>query len=317
MKLLDQVRDIIRKRHYSIRTEDAYVEWIRRYILFHGKKHPKDMGEREISQYISHLASQKNVAASTQNQALCALVFLYKHVLKIELGNFWPMERAKKPERLPTVLSKDEVSRVLGEMSGKQALMAKLLYGCGLRLMECVRLRVKDVDFACNQIIVREGKGAKDRSTMFPEQLKAPLAQHLSQVKVIHEEDLRNGLGGVYLPFALERKYPDASNQWRWQYVFPAEGISKDPRSGKIRRHHADESVLQKAVRRAAWAAGITKPVSPHTFRHSFATHLLEAGYDIRTVQELLGHKDVSTTMIYTHVMNKGGMGTKSPLDML
>lgn len=317
MKLLDQVRDIIRKKHYSIRTEDAYVEWIRRYILFHGKKHPKDMGEREISQYISHLASHKNVAASTQNQALCALVFLYKHVLKIELGDFWQMERAKKPERLPTVLSKDEISRVLENMSGTHALMAKLLYGCGLRLMECIRLRVKDIDFGRNQVIVRAGKGMKDRVTMLPEQLKVLLARHLRHVKVIHEEDLRNGSADVYLPFALERKYPDASKQWGWQYVFPAERISEDPRSGKLRRHHVDETVLQKAVRSAARAAGISKPVSPHTFRHSFATHLLEAGYDIRTVQELLGHKDVSTTMVYTHVMNKGGMGTKSPLDML
>ena len=317
MKLLDQVSHVIRKKHYSIRTEQAYLQWIKRFILFHNKRHPKDMGEKEISQYISHLATDRKVASSTQNQALNAIVFLYKQVLKIELGDFGHMERAKKPEKLPTVMSKKEVGQVLAEISGTHRLMAKLLYGCGLRLMECVRLRVKDVDFDQNQVIVRDGKGMKDRSTLLPEQLKPLLSDQLERVKILHEKDLKNGYGEVYLPFALERKYPHASRELAWQYVFPSEKISKDPRSGKMRRHHVSESGLQKAVRYAARKADLFKPVSPHTFRHSFATHLLEAGYDIRTVQELLGHKDVSTTMIYTHVINKGGMGVQSPLDTL
>ncbi|MCF6157079.1 MAG: integron integrase [wastewater metagenome] len=317
MKLLDQVRDVIRKKHYSIRTEQAYVDWIRRYILFHKKRHPKDMGEKEISQYISFLATAKNVAASTQNQALNALVFLYKQVLHIELGEFGQTERAKKPERLPTVMTKKEVGRVLASMSGMHQLMAKLLYGCGLRLMECVRLRVKDMEFEQNQLFVRDGKGMKDRSTMLPVQLKPPLLEHLGRVKIMHEQDLKKGFGEVYLPYALSRKYPNAAREWGWQYVFPSQQLSRDPRSNKIRRHHINESSLQRAVQKAVRDAGLSKPVSPHTFRHSFATHLLEAGYDIRTVQELLGHKDVSTTMIYTHVINKGGMGVQSPLDTL
>jgi integron integrase len=317
MKLLDQVRHVIRKKHYSIRTEQAYLQWIKRFILFHNKRHPKDMGEKEISQYISYLATDRKVASSTQNQAMNAIVFLYKQVLKIELGDFGHMERAKKPEKLPTVMSKREVGQVLAEISGTHRLMAKLLYGCGLRLMECVRLRVKDVDFDQNQVIVRDGKGMKDRSTLLPEQLKPLLSDQLERVKILHEKDLKNGCGEVYLPFALERKYPHAARELAWQYVFPSEKISKDPRSTKMRRHHVSESGLQKAVRYAARKADLFKPVSPHTFRHSFATHLLEAGYDIRTVQELLGHKDVSTTMIYTHVINKGGMGVQSPLDTL
>ncbi len=316
MKLLDQVRQVIRKKHYSYRTEQTYVAWIKRFILFHGKKHPKDMGEKEISTYISHLAVNRNVAASTQNQALNAIVFLYKQVLNRKLGDFGPMERAKRPKRLPSVLTRKEADLVLTVMSGKYALMAKLLYGCGLRLMECLRLRVKDIEFGSNQVIVRNGKGQKDRVTMLPEQLKKPLTEHLKGVRVIHEKDLKNGFGEVYLPFALSRKYPNAAKEWYWQFVFPSTRISKDPRSGTSRRHHAYETTLQRAVRNAARSVGIPKPVSPHTFRHSFATHLLEAGYDIRTVQELLGHKDVSTTMIYTHVLNKGGMGVKSPLDM-
>ena len=317
MKLLDQVRDVIRKKHYSIRTEQAYVDWIKRYILFHQKRHPKDMGENEIARFISFLATEKNVAASTQNQALNAIVFLYKHVLHIELGEFGHTERARKPERLPTVMTKTEVGQVLASMSGVYQLMTKLLYGCGLRLMECVRLRVKDIDFEQNQVIIREGKGMKDRSTMLPVQLKPALLEHLARVKIIHEHDVKEGLGEVYLPFALDRKYPNAAREWGWQYVFPSERISKDPRSGKMRRHHIDESGLQRAVQKAVRRTGLAKPASPHTFRHSFATHLLEAGYDIRTVQELLGHKDVSTTMIYTHVINKGGMGVQSPLDAL
>ena len=316
MKLLDQVADVIRKKHYSIRTEQSYVDWTKRFILFHGKRHPKDMGEIEISRFISHLATDRNVAASTQNQALNAIVFLYKHVLRIELGDFGPMERAKRPKRLPTVLTQVETSRVLDSIYGLHGLMAKLIYGCGLRLMECMRLRIKDIEFERNQVIVRDGKGSKDRCTMLPEKLKPLLVEHLKRVKIIHEEDIKQGFGEVYLPFALARKYPNAAKEWKWQYVFPAEKISKDPRSGKMRRHHIGESSLQRAVRQAVRKAGIPKPASPHTLRHSFATHLLEAGYDIRTVQELLGHNDVSTTMIYTHVLKKGGMGVKSPLDL-
>jgi integron integrase len=317
MKLIDQVIDVIRKKHYSIRTEEAYVPWIKRYIYYHGKRHPKEMGETEISQYISYLASVGNVAASTQNQALNAIVFLYKKVLKIDLGDFGPMERAKRPKRLPTVLTKAEVSRLLHVMHGIQGLMAKLTYGCGLRVMECVRLRVKDIEFEQNQVIVRDGKGQIDRITMLPENLAPLLQPHLKRVKLIHEQDLKKGLGEVYLPFALARKYPSAAKEWIWQYVFPSEKISKDPRSNKMRRHHIYEGSLQRAVRQAARNVDIMKPASPHTFRHSFATHLLEAGYDIRTVQELLGHKNVTTTMIYTHVLQKGGLGVKSPLDML
>jgi integron integrase len=316
MRLLDQVRHVIRKKHYSIRTEQAYTDWIKRFILFHDKKHPKDMGENEISEYISFLAVKRNVAASTQNQALNAIVFLYKQVLKRELGDFGSMERAKRPKRLPTVLTKNEADLVLAVMSGTNALMTKLLYGCGLRLMECLRLRVKDIEFEGNQVMVRDGKGRKDRVTMLPIQLKPQLIEHLRRVRIIHEQDLKRGFGEVYLPYALSRKYPNAAKEWCWQYVFPSKKISKDPRSGKFRRHHAYETALQRAVRNAARSVGISKPVSPHTFRHCFATHLLEAGYDIRTVQDLLGHKDVSTTMIYTHVLNKGGMGVKSPLDM-
>ena len=317
MKLLDQVRSVIRKKHYSIRTEQAYMDWINRYVLFHKKHHPKDMGEKEISQFISHLSADRRVASSTQNQALNAIVFLYKRVLNIELGDFGHMVRAKKPQRLPTVMARKEVNQVLSSMPGVNQLMAKLLYGCGLRLMECVRLRVKDIDFEQNHIIVRDGKGIKDRSTMLPGQLKPVLLEHLEGVRIVHTQDLKNCLGEVYLPFALERKYPNAAREWSWQYVFPSEKISKDPRSGKMRRHHVSESALQRAVQKAARKAGLTKHVSPHTFRHSFATHLLEGGYDIRIVQELLGHKDVSTTMIYTHVINKGGMGVQSPLDTL
>jgi integron integrase len=275
------------------------------------------MGEKEISQYISHLATQGKVAASTQNQALNALVFLYKHVLQMDLGDFGHMERAKRPDRLPTVLTKEEVKRVLVAVSGMYELMAKIIYGSGLRLMECFRLRVKDIDFERNQIIVRHGKGMRDRTTMLPEQLKPFLSEHLARVKILHEQDLKRGLGEVYMPFALERKYPRGARQWSWQYAFPSGRISADPRAGKMRRHHINETGLQKAVRTAARTAGILKPVSPHTLRHSFATHLLESGYDIRTVQELLGHKDVSTTMIYTHVIQKGGMGVQSPFDTL
>lgn len=313
-KLLDQVRDALHLKHYSIRTENSYVDWIRRFILFHGKRHPNEMGAPEVEAFLTHLAVKENVAASTQNQALSALLFLYREVLKKDLGPIGAL-RAKKPKRLPTVLTKEEVRRVLDHLSGTHRLMAQLLYGSGLRLMECVRLRVKDLDFAQRAIIVRDGKGAEDRVTMLPDSLIAPLQEHLQRVKRLHEEDLAKGHGAVYLPHALERKYPNANREWAWQYVFPSDQLSVDPRSGTVRRHHLDESGLQKAVRQAAKRAGIPKPVTPHTFRHSFATHLLEAGYDIRTVQELLGHKDVRTTMIYTHVLQRGGLAVRSPLD--
>lgn len=313
-KLLDQVRDALHLKHYSIRTENSYVDWIRRFILFHGKRHPNEMGAPEVEAFLTHPAVKENVAASTQNQALSALLFLYREVLKKDLGPIGAL-RAKKPKRLPTVLTKEEVRRVLDHLSGTHRLMAQLLYGSGLQLMECVRLRVKDLDFAQRAIIVRDGKGAEDRVTMLPDSLIAPLQEHLQRVKRLHEEDLAKGHGAVYLPHALERKYPNANREWAWQYVFPSDRLSVDPRSGTVRRHHLDESGLQKAVRQAAKRAGIPKPVTPHTFRHSFATHLLEAGYDIRTVQELLGHKDVRTTMIYTHVLQRGGLAVRSPLD--
>ena len=316
MRLLDQVKQVLRKRHYSYKTEGAYVSWIKRYILFNGKKHPAEMGEKEISRFISHLAINRNVAASTQNQALNAVVFLYKHILKIDLGDFGPMERAKKPKKIPIVLSKNEVELILSYLTGKHRLMVQILYGSGLRLKECLRLRVKDLDFERGQIIIIDGKGNKDRETMLPEKIQPILKDHLDKVKVIHEKDLKEGLGEVYLPYALERRYKSAAKDWRWQYVFPSSRISKDPRSGKNRRHHAYENTLQKAIKTAAKKAGINKLVGSHTFRHSFATHMLENGYDIRTVQELLGHEDVSTTQIYTHVMKKGGLGAKSPLDM-
>lgn len=314
--LLDRVRAAIRLRHYSIRTEEAYVNVIRRFILFHGKRHPKEMGVGEIRQYLSHMATDENVAASTQNVALAALLFLYREVLEIELPLVEGVERAKRPQRVPVVLTSEEVRRVLAELSGTHHLMASLLYGAGLRLMECVRLRVKDVDFDYRQIVVRDGKGEKDRRTMLPAPLVEPLRHHLARVRLQHEEDVRQGFGGVYLPYALERKYPNAATEWVWQYVFPAVKFSVDPRGGGRRRHHASEDRLQRAVRRAVQGAGIEKRASCHTLRHSFATHLLEAGYDIRTIQELMGHADISTTMIYTHVLNRGGKGVRSPLEL-
>jgi len=313
-KLLDQVRDVLRLKHYALRTEEAYVDWIRRFILFHHKRHPREMGAAEITAFLTHLAVVDNVAASTQNQALAALLFLYREVLQQDIGPVEPV-RAKKPQRLPVVLTREEVRQVLNQMQGTHQLMAKLLYGTGMRLMECVRLRVKDVDFARREILVRDGKGEKDRVTMLPESIIPALQAHLERVRQLHQRDLADGYGAVYLPYALERKYPNAAREWGWQYVFPASRISADPRTGAKRRHHTDESGLQKAVRAAAKAAGIVKPVGPHTFRHSFATHLLESGQDIRTVQELLGHADVKTTMIYTHVLNRGPLGVRSPLD--
>ncbi len=316
-RLLDQVRAAIRLRHYSIRTEEAYIQWIRRYILFHKKRHPIEMGSSEINHFLSHLASAKNVASSTQNQALCALVFLYKVVLHKDPGELGDVIWAKKPKKLPVVLTRTEVKALLNGLQDEKWIMAKLLYGAGLRLMECIRLRVKDVDFGYRQILVRDGKGEKDRVTMLPTCVIEPLQRHLVGVKALHEQDLREGFGNVYLPFALVRKYPHADRDWAWQYVFPSRKRSIDPRTRIERRHHIDETVLQRAVKEAAKRARINKVVGPHVLRHSFATHLLEAGHDIRTVQELLGHQDVKTTMIYTHVLNKGGMGVQSPADRL
>jgi integron integrase len=316
-KLLDQMRELSRTRHYSIRTEQAYVHWAKRFILFHRKRHPNTMREPEIAQYLTYLATQRKVAASTQNQALNALIFLYHEVLKIDLGRIDDVVRAKKPQHLPQVLTPEEVQRVLSFMQDTHQLMARLLYGAGLRLLECCRLRVKDVDLERKQILVRDGKGEKDRLTMLPLQLKQALRQHLERVRTLHENDLRTGYGRVHLPYALDVKFPKASQEWGWQWVFPSRSLSRDPQSGVTRRHHVHENSLQKAVRRAVLLARLSKPVSCHTFRHSFATHLLEMGYDIRTVQELLGDSDVSTTMIYTHVMKQPGIGVKSPLDQL
>ncbi len=310
------MRDAIRVRHYSIRTEASYLDWAKRFILFHHKRHPEAMGAPEITAFLTHLAVEKRISASTQTQALSAILFLYRAVLQIGIDEPLDIVRAKKPGRLPVVLTKDEVHSIFRQMSGGHLLMARLLYGSGLRLMECLRLRLKDLDFGQRQIIVRDGKGMKDRVTMLPDQLREPLQAHLSVVRLLHQSDLEKGCGAVYLPFAIERKYPNAHTEWVWQYVFPSDRLSTDPRSpGVVRRHHADESGLQKAVRKAVRASGITKNASCHTFRHSFATHLLEAGYDIRTVQELLGHSDVKTTMIYTHVLNRGGLAVRSPLD--
>ncbi|MBL8078403.1 MAG: integron integrase [Anaerolineales bacterium] len=315
-KLLDQYRDTLRAKHYSRRTEETYLKWVRQYIRFHKMRHPREMGGPEISAFITHLAVEKHVAASTQNQALSAVLFLYRSVLNLPLDETTlQFVRPSKPKRVPTVLSKSEAKAVLDKMDGIYRIMGQLMYGSGLRLMECVRLRVKDLDFANRQIIVREGKGEDDRVTPFPDSLLEPLRLHLKSVKAIHEKDLHSGHGAVYLPYALSAKYPNANREFAWQYVFPAADLSVDPASGITRRHHLHENNLQKAVKQAAKLAKIDKPVSPHTFRHSFATHLLQNGYDIRTVQELLGHKDVKTTMIYTHVLQRGGLAVKSPLD--
>ena len=314
-RLLDQVRNKIRLKHYSIRTEQAYVRWIKRFILFHNEKHPSNMGKPEIEAFLSYLAVKRRVSSSTQNQAFNAILFLYRDVLTRNLDDSINAIRAKKPKRLPTVMTKDEAVSVISALSGVYQIMAKLLYGSGLRLMECVRLRVKDIDFQRNQVLVRDGKGMRDRATMLPKSVEFALREHLERVRKIYEEEIRNGGGRVYLPQALERKYPNAAREWIWQYVFPAKSLSKDPRSGETRRHHIHENALQKAVKRAVRLAGIPKQVSCHTFRHSFATHLLENGYDIRTVQELLGHKDVNTTMVYIHVLNKGAKAVRSPLD--
>ena len=314
-KLLEQVSDAIRLKHYSYRTEQTYKDWIKRYILFHNKRHPKDMSVTEIRTFLSHLAAEKHVAASTQNQALSAILFLYRYVLNTEIEFPTDIIRAEKSKTLPTVLTTGEALAVINKIHGTPQLMAKILYGSGLRLMECLRLRVKDIDFGNHQIIVRDGKGEDDRVTILPDSLLSDLDLHLKTVSLIHQKDLKQGFGEVHLPYALARKYPNAASEWAWQYIFPALSRSEDPVTKKIMRHHADPSVLQKSIRHAAKLARIEKQVTPHTFRHSFATHLLQNGYDIRTVQELLGHKDVKTTMIYTHVLQRGGLAVKSPLD--
>ncbi len=316
-RLLDRVRDKIRLKHYSLRTEQAYTDWIRRFVLFHGKRHPAAMGAPEVEAFLTHLAVARHVSASTQNQAKSALLFLYREVLDAQLPWLDNVEQAKVPMRLPVVLTRQEVALVLDRLSGTHALIGQLLYGTGLRLLEALRLRVKDVEFARREVLVRDGKGAKDRITMLPGVLVAPLRAHLDRVRTLHRGDLANGAGAVFLPDALARKYPDAARAWAWQYVFPARSHAVDPRTGVMARHHVSEQAVQRAVRAAVVAAGVSKPATPHTLRHSFATHLLDAGYDIRTVQELLGHRDVATTMIYTHVLNRGGRGVCSPLDRM
>lgn len=318
-KLLDIVRGKIRLKHYSIRTEQAYVDWIKRYILHFNKRHPNDLGANEVEQFLTFLAVEGRVAASTQNQAKSALLFLYKEVLGAELPWLDKVQQAKAPKRLPVVLSKDEVRLILKQLDGTHHLIVSLLYGTGMRILEALRLRVKDIDFSRKEILIRDGKGFKDRITMLPASLVMPLKVHLQKVKNLHDDDLIKGYGAVYMPQALGKKYPYAARDWAWQYVFPSGRLSVDPRSDNqtIRRHHVQDQAIQRAVRQAVVDAGITKQATPHTFRHSFATHLLESGYDIRTVQELLGHSDVATTMIYTHVLNKGGHGVDSPLDSL
>ena len=314
-RLLDQVRDCLRRRHYSLRTEKVYLGWIRRFILFHDKRHPAEMGAPEVTAFLSHLARHDRVAASTQNQALSSLLFLYRNVLASPLSWLDDMEHAKRPARLPTVLTQDEVKAVLGALEGTQWLMASLLYGAGLRLLECLGLRIKDISFERRQLIIRDAKGGRDRVTVLPESLVPALEKHLARVEALHDTDLRSGLGRVSLPFALERKYPRAGLLWGWQFAFPSSRICTSPYTGLQVRYHCHPKTLQRAVAQAARTARIIRPVSPHTFRHSFATHLLESGTGIRTVQTLLGHKDVATTMIYTHVMKQPGIGVRSPLD--
>jgi integron integrase len=316
-ELMGEVRSALRARHYSRRTEQAYCLWVRRFIRFHGLRHPSDMAEPEINAFVTHLAVVQHVSASTQTQALSAILFLYRHVIRREVGALTDLVRAQKPRRLPIVLTADEVKSVLAELEGDKRLMASLMYGAGLRLNECLRLRVQDVDFSRGEIVVRGGKGDKDRMTMLPEALAAPLRRHLARVKQIHERDLAAGWGRVQLPDAVERKYPCAATDWRWQWVFPQQSMWKDPLTGTRGRHHVHETLVQRAMTDAVRRADLAKRATCHTLRHSFATHLLEAGYDIRTIQELLGHKDVRTTMIYTHVLNRGGQGVRSPFDGL
>jgi integron integrase len=316
-KLLDRLRGALRSRHYSRRTEQCYCHWVKRFIFFHHVRHPAEMAEPEINVFLTHLAVKEKVSASTQNQALSALLFLYRHVLDRRIGDLGEVIRARRPKRLPVVLTREEVKAVLGNLTGDKWLMASLMYGAGLRLLECLRLRVQDVDLAAKQITVRDGKGFQDRRTMAPEAVTGPLREHLERVRQIHQRDLAEGYGRVAMPYALARKYPNAAAAWGWQWVFPQEQRWRNPATGQQGRHHVDESLVQRAVQTAVRKTGIPKHATCHTFRHCFATHLLEAGYDIRTVQELLGHKDVKTTMIYTHVLNKGGLGVRSPVDVL
>ncbi|KPK42030.1 MAG: integrase [Phycisphaerae bacterium SG8_4] len=316
-RLLEQLRQALRCRHYSRRTEQTYCQWVKQFIYYHKVRHPAEMAEPEINAFLTHLAVKERVSASTQNQALSAILFLYRHVLNRKIGDLGEIIRARKPKRLPVVMTREEVKLVLSHLRGDKWLMASLMYGAGLRLMECLRLRIQNIDFAANQIIVRDGKGFKDRITMLPELVTHPLLQHLKKVKRTHENDLAEGYGRVQMPYALAKKYPNAGQEWVWQWVFPQENRWINLRSGQQGRHHVDESLVQKAVKSAVRQAGISKRATCHTFRHSFATHLLEDGYDIRTVQELLGHKDVKTTMIYTHVLNRGPHGVVSPADAI
>jgi integron integrase len=315
LRFLDQCREVFRFKQMALRTEQSYIDWIRRFIVWSGKRHPREMGAAEVRGFLTYLAVKRNVAASTQNQALNALVFLYREIIGGDLGWIGEFEPAKRPARVPEVLSRAEVTKVLEAMTGTPQLIAQLLYGTGMRLLEGLRLRVKDLDFGRGQIVVRDGKGMKDRVTVFPEMLRERLRSHLQRVRGLYEQDLEAGLVDVWLPHALSVKYPRASQEWGWQWVFPSAELSTDPRSGKRRRHHVTDASIQRAVKEGAFKARLAKRASPHVLRHSFATHLLEGGYDIRTVQELLGHSDVSTTMIYTHVMQKPGMGVRSPLD--
>lgn len=315
-KLLDQYHDAIQLKQYSPRTSETYIQWVREYILYHNKRHPKEMGVDEINQFITHLVVERHVAASTQNQAISAILFLYRHVLHLPLDENRIIEfRPQRAKNIPTVLSKEEVKRIIGRLQGVNKLAVQIMYGSGLRIMECLRLRIKDIDFDNRQIVIRDGKGGGDRVTPLPNALIEPIQWQMQTVKAVHQQDLAEGYGSVYLPYAIEHKSPNAHKEWEWQYLIPAPNRSQDPQTKIIRRHHLDESTIQKSVKQAAKLAGISKKVSPHTFRHSFATHLLQAGYDIRTVQELLGHKDVKTTMIYTHVLQRGGLAVKSPLD--
>ena len=314
-KLLEQVSDVARLKHLSLRTEQAYLTWIRRYIIFHEKRHPQELGAEGVRSFLTHLAVDQRVAAATQNQAFHALLFLYRNVLRMEDPNIEGVERAQQSRSLPVVFTKEEANAVIANMKGEHKLIASLLYGSGLRIMEAVRLRVKDIDFSMHEITIRDGKGEKDRRTMLPRSLKPALETQVSAVRQLHAHDLTRGYGEVYLPYALGEKYKNAAKEILWQYLFPADKLSVDPRSGKTRRHHVSEQNVQRAVKTALHKAGVRKSGTCHSFRHSFATHLLEDGYDIRTVQELLGHKDVRTTMIYTHVLNKGGRGVRSPLD--
>ena len=316
-RLLDQVRNKLRTLHYSYRTEQSYIPWIKRYILFSGKRHPREMGKQEVEKFLTHLAVDRRVSASTQNQALSAILFLYQKVLEIELDWLDDVVRAKTRSKLPVVLTQQEVAQLFGFLSGKYWLIASLMYGAGLRVAECMRLRIQDVDFGYLQIVVRAGKGGKDRVTPLPEVLIAPLKVQIQQALTVHGADLAEGFGEVSLPFALAKKYPRAGREAGWQYVFPASHRALDPISGREKRHHLDASVIQKRMRQATHAAGINKRITPHTMRHCFATHLLQSGYDIRTVQELMGHNDVKTTMIYTHVLERGGSAVRSPMDKL